>query len=84
MPDVTPESNPSPSSKPAQAANPQAAGEDGQTPGRGPDRRQSVVDRRAGVERRQQTREESGYTGPVRRVAAADRRAPPGLGGFLI
>jgi hypothetical protein len=39
------------------------------------DRRQSVVERRMGVERRQKTREESGYTGPERRSAAAqDRR----------
>ena len=37
------------------------------------DRRQTVVDRRMGVERRQRTREESGYTGPERRVNA-DRR----------
>lgn len=32
----------------------------------------SVVDRRAGLDRRQKSREESGYTGPERRVA--DRR----------
>jgi hypothetical protein len=37
------------------------------------DRRQTVVDRRMGVERRQRTREESGYPGPERRVNA-DRR----------
>jgi len=41
----------------------------------GPDRRKSEVDRRCGVERRQQTRAESGYTGPERRVATVDRRA---------
>ncbi len=41
---------------------------------RGPDRRQSVVDRRSGVDRRQMSREESGYTGPERRVAS-ERRA---------
>jgi len=40
----------------------------------GPDRRNSVIDRRVGVDRRQQTREESGYTGPERRVAKAERR----------
>ena len=40
----------------------------------GPDRRNSVVDRRVGVDRRQQTREQSGYTGPERRVAKAERR----------
>jgi hypothetical protein len=45
----------------------------------GPDRRQSVVDRRAGLERRQRTREESGYTGTERRVATNDRRETTGL-----
>jgi len=35
----------------------------------GPDRRQSVVDRRTGIDRRVQSREASGYTGPERRVA---------------
>ena len=69
MPDATPDSNSSP--KPADAA---------QTPApRGPDRRQSVVDRRMGTDRRQQSREESGYTGPERRVATADRRSLTGL-----
>ena len=70
MPDATPEESEQ-SKKPADGA---------QTPApRGPDRRQSVVDRRAGTERRQQTREESGYTGPERRVASADRRSSTGL-----
>src|SRR2546422_9989364 len=46
----------------------------------GPDRRQSVVDRRSGVDRRVETREESDYTGPERRVATADRRAQSGEG----
>ena len=41
-------------------------------------RRQSVVDRRAGVDRRQMSREQAGYTGPERRVAS-DRRADTGL-----
>ena len=41
------------------------------------DRRQSVVDRRTGVDRRQQSAEESGYTGPERRVA--ERRSNTGL-----
>src|SRR5262245_59756224 len=45
--------------------------------GSGPDRRQTVVDRRCGLDRRQQTREESGYTGPERRVA--ERRSSTGL-----
>jgi hypothetical protein len=42
------------------------------------DRRKSAVDRRAGLDRRQVTREESGYTGPERR-AGVDRRDPTGL-----
>jgi hypothetical protein len=41
----------------------------------GPDRRQSVVDRRNGLDRRVLTRDEAGYTGPERRVAIKDRRA---------
>jgi hypothetical protein len=46
----------------------------------GPDRRQSVVDRRVGVDRRQMTREESGYTGPERRVNAERRAVDPVTG----
>lgn len=42
------------------------------------DRRKSAVDRRAGLDRRQLSREESGYTGPERR-SAVDRRDPTGL-----
>ena len=46
----------------------------------GPNRRQSVVDRRIGVDRRNRSAEESGYTGPERRSAAsAERRADTGL-----
>ena len=45
---------------------------------RGPDRRKSVVDRRAGLDRRQQGREESGYTGPERR-SGSERRSATGL-----
>jgi hypothetical protein len=48
-----------------------------ETPARGPDRRNSVVDRRAGLDRRCQTRQESDYTGPERRVA--ERREDTGL-----
>ena len=48
----------------------------GQT-GAGPDRRQNVVDRRSGLDRRQQSREATGYSGPERRVA--DRRSGTGL-----
>ncbi|MEA2735616.1 MAG: hypothetical protein QOE14_2067 [Humisphaera sp.] len=47
--------------------------------GQGPDRRNSVVDRRTGLDRRQQSSEASGYTGPERRVAKAERRADSGL-----
>jgi len=39
----------------------------------GEDRRKSVVDRRSGLDRRQQTRAESGYTGAERR-SGTDRR----------
>jgi len=51
--------------------------------GSGPNRRESVVDRRSGLERRQQARAESGYTGPERRVAerrntGLERRRGPG------
>lgn len=41
----------------------------------GPNRRESVVDRRVGTDRRQRTAAESGYTGPERRVSLRDRRA---------
>ena len=46
--------------------------------GQGPDRRQSGVDRRTGLERRQKTAAESGYTGPERRKNA-ERRETTGL-----
>ena len=45
--------------------------------GGGPDRRKTVVDRRMGTDRRQQSREQAGYTGPERRVA--ERRNDTGL-----
>jgi hypothetical protein len=38
------------------------------------DRRQTVVDRRIGVDRRQQSADESGYTGPERRAQPIERR----------
>lgn len=41
------------------------------------ERRMSEVDRRSGLDRRQKSREESGYTGPERRVK--DRRESTGL-----
>jgi hypothetical protein len=46
-------------------------------PGEGPDRRNSRVDRRAGLDRRQIAAEDSDYTGPERRVA--ERREDTGL-----
>jgi len=46
--------------------------------GSGPNRRESVVDRRAGLDRRQMSAEEAGYDGPDRRTAE-DRRDDTGL-----
>src|SRR5205085_788259 len=75
MPDVTRKKPPWPAANPpaaAAAAVPAAAAattDGGPTGGaRGPDRRQSVVDRRTGADRRQRTAAESGYTGPERRT----------------
>jgi hypothetical protein len=50
----------------------------GTAKGQGPNRRKSVVDRRSGAQRRQQTAAQSGYTGPERRQGE-DRRADTGL-----
>jgi hypothetical protein len=44
----------------------------------GEDRRKNRVDRRSGFDRRQMSREESGYTGPERR-SGEDRRSATGL-----
>ncbi|HSZ58676.1 MAG TPA: hypothetical protein VK797_23610 [Tepidisphaeraceae bacterium] len=44
----------------------------------GEDRRQSAVDRRSGLDRRQRTTAESGYSGPERR-SGRDRRDDTGL-----
>ena len=44
----------------------------------GPDRRDSVVDRRVGIDRRQISAEQSGYNGPERR-SGIDRRLATGL-----
>ena len=46
--------------------------------GNGPNRRESVVDRRMGLDRRTVAAEEAGYEGPERRTAE-DRRADTGL-----
>jgi hypothetical protein len=51
---------------------------DRRSEGEGPDRRQNRADRRSGLDRRQQTRAESGYTGPERR-SGQDRRDDTGL-----
>jgi hypothetical protein len=58
------------------AASDEGDRREGNTPG--PDRRQSVVDRRSGQDRRKLTAAQSGYTGPDRRTGA-DRRADTGL-----
>jgi hypothetical protein len=79
MPDVTKKITPAAPTKPptpVPAENQPAV--DPTQPPRGPDRRQNVVDRRMGIDRRQKTREESGYTGPERR-SGIDRRAATGL-----
>ena len=79
MPDVTKKiapAPPTPTPAPAPAQNQPAV--DPIEPPRGPDRRQSVVDRRMGLDRRKNTREESGYTGPERR-SGIDRRMATGL-----
>ena len=60
------------------AAGGAAAGE-----GQGEDRRKSLADRRTGLDRRVQTRDEAGYTGPERRVGerrdtGLERRRGPG------
>ena len=46
--------------------------------GGGKDRRENVVDRRAGVDRRKRTAAEAGYTGPERR-SGSERRVDTGL-----
>jgi hypothetical protein len=57
-----------------QNSEPQDKSETGSTKS---DRRQSVVDRRSGLERRKLPAEQAGYTGSERRVA--ERRADTGL-----
>jgi hypothetical protein len=75
--DISRNELPAPAATKPDAAAPAPADEQRQ-PAQGEDRRNSVVDRRAGVERRQQTRAESGYTGPERRLSD-DRREDTGL-----
>jgi hypothetical protein len=74
-------SSPSSITPPQAGAMPAASVPDPDTAapvGRGPNRRQSEVDRRSGLERRQKTAAESGYTGPERR-SGVDRRDDTGL-----
>lgn len=54
------------------------AASEGEQRGKGPDRRKSAVDRRAGLDRRQLSAAESGYDGPERRTAE-ERRVSTGL-----
>jgi hypothetical protein len=62
-----------------QQKSPQAAETEAHPPRvQGPDRRKSRVDRRTGMERRQATAEQSGYTGPERR-SGTERRVDTGL-----
>ena len=51
-----------------------AATEEDRREGQGENRRKSVVDRRTGIDRRQQDAEESGYVGSERRITG-ERRA---------
>ena len=67
-----------PSAAPAPAENSTGNDRRDTIPGNGPDRRKSRVDRRSGMERRQISAEDSGYTGPERR-SGADRRTDTGL-----
>src|SRR4051794_30165770 len=66
-----------PQAQPASESN--AASEQRGQAGQGPDRRNSVVDRRIGVDRRQMSAEQAGYSGPDRRAAKGERRADSGL-----
>ena len=75
--DADPQVNPSDTTAGAPSLQDSAAQPQGETAPRGPDRRQSVVDRRSGMDRRRQSAVESGYTGPERRVA--ERRSNTGL-----
>ena len=60
-----------------------ATEDDKRQAGEGEDRRKSQTDRRTGLDRRQQTRAEAGYTGPERRTGerrdtGLERRRGPG------
>ena len=64
-------------SVPGEITGPCKASGSAQRQGEGSDRRLTVLHRRCGAARRMQTRAESGYTGPERRVA--ERRVDTGL-----
>src|SRR5580700_2594123 len=78
-------SQPAKSENPAKSRSPKAnitgpatAQSDSGRRDEGPDRRETLIDRRSGLDRRQQlTREQSGYTGSERRIA--ERRDATGL-----
>lgn len=62
---------------------PTSAATEAEKRGQGEDRRKSLVDRRAGLDRRQQNADEAGYAGPERREAerrdtGLERRRGPG------
>ena len=61
------------------ATVPVPAGSERREGGSGPDRRNSVIDRRSGLDRRIQSAEDAGYEGPERRKATGERRSSTGL-----
>jgi hypothetical protein len=76
-----PEADPAADAADAQADT--ATEDDKRQAGEGEDRRKSLADRRTGLDRRQQTRAEAGYTGPERRAGerrdtGLERRRGPG------
>lgn len=73
-----PAASTSPATPLAPATPEPAAGGPNRREGDGPDRRLSAADRRTGLDRRQKTRDEAGYTGPERR-SGVDRRDDTGL-----
>src|SRR5688500_2725277 len=79
-PAQNPAQNPAktPAQTPAQTPAPSPAEAERRERQPGPDRRQSVVDRRVGMDRRQTTAEQSDYGGPDRR-SGAERRDATGL-----
>jgi hypothetical protein len=62
---------------PGTVTGPSAPADGTESHAEGTDRRQSVIDRRLGMERRQQARANAGYEGPERRIS--QRREDTGL-----